>query len=42
VTVTYLVKPKEAADVRSRILKKVVAGLMEQPDKAMFPKTNSR
>lgn len=41
-TVTYLVEPKRAAEVRSRILKKVVSGLLQQPDKVLFPKTNSR
>ena len=42
VSVTYLVEPKKAAETRSRILKKVVAGLLVEPDKVMFPKTNAR
>jgi small-conductance mechanosensitive channel len=40
--VTYLVNPKKAADTRSRIIKKVVAELLKNPDKAMFPKSNAR
>ena len=42
VTVTYLVEPKRATEIRSRILKRVVSDLLREPDKAMFPKTNSR
>jgi small-conductance mechanosensitive channel len=41
-TVTYLVEPKKATDTRTTILKNVLAILKEQPDKAMFPKSNSR
>lgn len=40
--VTYLVKPKKAADTRSRIIKKALAELLQQPEKAMFPKSNAR
>lgn len=42
VTVTYLVSPKQAASTRTRIIEKVIAALQQQPDKTMFPKTNSR
>ena len=40
--VTYLVPPKQAAAIRSRIIKNVIAELLKQPDKVMFPKSNSR
>jgi small-conductance mechanosensitive channel len=40
--VTYLVAPKQATIVRSRILKAVVAALLREPDKVMFPKSNNR
>jgi len=41
-TVTYLVEPKKAASIRTSIIKQVVPELMKQPDKVMFPKSNSR
>jgi small-conductance mechanosensitive channel len=41
-SVTYLVKPKKAADTRSRIIKKILTELNKSPDKAMFPKSNAR
>jgi small-conductance mechanosensitive channel len=40
--VTYLVEPKKATDTRSRIIKKVLAELLREPDKALFPKSNNR
>jgi small-conductance mechanosensitive channel len=40
--VVYLVRPKQAASVRSRIIKEAVKRLLEQPDKVMFPKSNAR
>jgi small-conductance mechanosensitive channel len=40
--VTYLVKPKKATDTRSRIIKRVVAELLKEPDRVMFPKSNAR
>jgi small-conductance mechanosensitive channel len=40
--ITYLVRPKKAADTRSRIIKNVVAELLKSPDRAMFPKSNAR
>jgi small-conductance mechanosensitive channel len=42
VVVTYLVEPKKATDVRSRIIKKVLEELLKSPDKVLFPKSNSR
>jgi small-conductance mechanosensitive channel len=41
-TVTYLVEPKQATAVRSRLLKQIVDALLQQPDKVMFPKGNAR
>lgn len=41
-SVTYLVKPKKATDTRSRIIKKLVAELLKEPDRVMFPKSNMR
>lgn len=40
--VTYLVKPKKATDTRTRIIKKVIAELLKEPDRVMFPKSNAR
>jgi hypothetical protein len=42
VSVTYLVKPKNASTVRSRLIKSIVRELLKQPDKVMFPKSNAR
>jgi small-conductance mechanosensitive channel len=42
VTVTYLVAPKQAASVRSRIVKRIVTELLKEPDRVMFPKSNAR
>lgn len=41
-TVTYLVPPKKASGIRSRIIKRAVAELLKEPDRVMFPKGNSR
>jgi small-conductance mechanosensitive channel len=41
-SVTYLVEPKQAASIRSRIIKNAVAALLKEPDKVMFPKSNNR
>lgn len=41
-TVTYLVAPKHAASMRSRIIRQILAELNKQPDKTMFPKSNAR
>lgn len=40
--VNYLVDPKQAAAVRSEIIKNAISALLQQPDKVMFPKSNSR
>ena len=42
VSVTYLVHPKQASAVRSRLIKSIVRELLKEPDKVMFPKGNSR
>ena len=42
VLVTYLVEPKKAAATRSRIIKRVIAKLLEEPKKVMFPRSNAR
>jgi len=41
-SVTYLVEPKQAASIRSRIIKNVIGELLKEPDKVMFPKSNAR
>ncbi len=42
VSVTYLVPPKQAASIRTKIIKRVIDALNKQPDKTMFPKSNAR
>jgi small-conductance mechanosensitive channel len=42
VTVTYLVPPKQAATIRSRIIKRILNELLKEPEKALFPKSNAR
>ncbi|MGI8952440.1 MAG: mechanosensitive ion channel family protein [Chitinophagaceae bacterium] len=42
VLLIYLVEPKQAAALRSSLIKKVIAALLQQPDKVMFPKGDSR
>jgi small-conductance mechanosensitive channel len=42
VSLTYLVTPKSASSVRSRLIKSIVRELLKEPDKVMFPKGNSR
>jgi small-conductance mechanosensitive channel len=42
VSVTYLVHPKKASLIRSRLIKSIVTGLLKEPDRVMFPKGNSR
>jgi small-conductance mechanosensitive channel len=41
-SVTYLVEPKQAANLRTRILKRALRELLKEPDKVMFPKSNAR
>jgi small-conductance mechanosensitive channel len=38
----YLVEPKKAAAVRSELIKKILEAFSNQPDKILFPKSNSR
>ena len=42
VSVTYLVNPKQASAVRSRLIKSIVKELLKEPGKVMFPKSNAR
>jgi small-conductance mechanosensitive channel len=42
VSLTYLVPPKKASAIRSRLIKAVVSELLKEPDKVMFPKSNAR
>lgn len=41
-SVIYLVEPKRAASIRTRIIKQAIPELLKQPDKVMFPKSNAR
>lgn len=41
-TISYLVPPKQATAIRSRILTEAVKALLQEPDKVMFPKSNTR
>jgi small-conductance mechanosensitive channel len=40
--VRYLVPPKEAGRVKTRLIKKLLAALNAAPDRVMFPKSNAR
>jgi len=40
--VRYLVHPKEAGRVKTRLIKKLLAELKAAPDRVLFPKSNSR
>lgn len=42
VSVTYLVHPKKASAMRSKLIKAILKELLKEPDKVMFPKSNSR
>jgi small-conductance mechanosensitive channel len=42
VSVTYLVHPKQASAIRSRLIKSIVTELQKEPGKSMFPKGNAR
>ena len=42
VIVRYLVEPKEAGRVKSRLTQKLLAALNAEPDRALFPKSNMR
>jgi small-conductance mechanosensitive channel len=41
-TVRYLVDPKEAGQVKTRLTKKLLFALNKHPDRALFPKSNLR
>jgi len=40
--VRYLVPPKEAGRVKTRLIKKLLVALNAAPDRVMFPKSNAR
>jgi small-conductance mechanosensitive channel len=40
--VRYLVQPKEAGGVKTRLVRKLLAALNGQPDRVLFPKSNLR
>jgi small-conductance mechanosensitive channel len=42
VIVRYLVDPKEAGQVKTRLTKKLLLALNQSPDRVMFPKSNMR
>jgi small-conductance mechanosensitive channel len=42
VSVTYLVHPKKASAVRSKLIKSILKEFMTEPGRVMFPKSNSR
>jgi small-conductance mechanosensitive channel len=42
VSVTYLVHPKKASGVRSRLIKTIIRELLKEPDRVLFPKSNAR
>ena len=42
VVLTYLVPPKKASGIRSRLIKSIITELLKEPDRVLFPKSNSR
>src|SRR6266852_6817554 len=40
--VRYLVRPREAGRITTRLIKKMLTRLNAEPDRALFPKTNAR
>ena len=40
--VRYLVPPREAGRIKTRLIKKMLAALNSEPERAMFPKSNAR
>jgi len=42
VIVRYLVHPKEAGRVKTRMIKKLLAELNKEPERVMFPKGDAR
>jgi small-conductance mechanosensitive channel len=41
-SLTYLVPPKRASIIRTRLLEEIVTALLKEPDRVMFPKSNAR
>lgn len=41
-TVRYLVHPKDAGQVKTRLTRKLLAALNAEPDRVLFPKSNAR
>jgi len=41
-SVNYLVHPKEASTIRNNIIRKAIPALLKEPDRVLFPKSNSR
>jgi small-conductance mechanosensitive channel len=42
VSVTYLVAPKKASAIRSRLIKSIIKELLKEPGRVMFPNGNAR
>jgi small-conductance mechanosensitive channel len=42
VLLIYLVEPKQSAALRSRLIKRILKEFNKEPDRVLFPKTNSR
>lgn len=42
VMLTYLVEPKHASQMRTKLIREILAALLTAPDKVMFPKSNAR
>lgn len=42
VGLTYLVEPRHAASTRTMLIKAIIAELMKEPEKVMFPRSNAR
>jgi hypothetical protein len=40
--VRYLVSPREAGRIKTRLVKKMLTRLNAEPDRTLFPKTNAR
>jgi hypothetical protein len=40
--VRYLVAPKEAGRIKTRLIKKILERLNAEPDRVLFPKSNMR
>ena len=38
----YLVPPRDAGSIKTRLIKKLLAALNEEPEKVMFPKGDAR